>query len=120
MVKLNTKIKASSLIEVIVALLIILIVYAILTFFIGNISKQLRNNNDKIEAYFIVEKTINETIQNNQFYDDEFVINDITFIKRVVKYQNYNDLYDLKISVYNKNKKLLIEMREIIYYEKNN
>ncbi len=119
MIKINKKIQAGTLIEVIVALIIILIVYGILTLFIQNISKQIGNNKQKIEAYFIIEKTFNETIQNNQFFDEEFVSNNITFTKSVVHYKNYKDLYDIQIVALDRNKKLLVEMNEIIYAKKN-
>ncbi len=118
MVKLNQKIKGSTLIEVIVALLIILIVYGILTFFIQKLGKQLKHNKEKSNAYFVIEKTINETKQNNLYYNDEFVTNDIKFVKEVTNYKEYKNIYNLRISAFNKNNVLLVEIKEIIDAER--
>lgn len=118
MVKLNKKIKAGTLIEVIVALLIILIVYGILVLFIQNLSKQLKGNTEKIEAFFITEKTLNQTIQDHQFFDEEFILKEITFTKTVTQYKNYKNLFDVTIKAHNKNKKLLVETEQIIYAQK--
>jgi competence protein ComGF len=113
MAKLTHKIKSSTLIEALVAMVIIILVYAIgLTIFI-NVNKS-NNNRLKIEAFLVLEDIVTNTKKEAKYIDEIYDLENLKIEKKITKYENNNSLNILQIKVLSKDNKLLAEHREIV------
>jgi len=113
MAELTDKIKASTLVEALVAMVIILIIYGIgLTIFI-NVNKSSANRL-KIEAYLQLEDIVAKTKKEARYLDETYDLENLKVEKKITKYDNNNSLNVLQIKILSKENKLLAEHREII------
>lgn len=113
MVKLTHKLKASTLIEALVAMIIIVVIYTIgLTIFI-NVNKA-NNNRLKIEAFLQLEDIVANTKKEARYLDETYDLNNMKIEKIITKYDNNNNLNLLQIKVLTKDNKLLAEHREVV------
>lgn len=107
------KIKASTLIESIVAMVIISITMGITFLIITNISAK-NNPQLRFKAYIESQQAINNAITSSIIKDDTWRKDGIFVEKRYLEYYNYEDLRVLEIKVFNNAGKLLVLRRTII------
>lgn len=85
------KIRASTLLEVIIAMVIILVVF---TLAIGVYNNVLRRSpsvkKEQIKA--LTEQVITQSIKEHKWEDEESIVEDITIKKVVLPYETYTDL----------------------------
>ena len=112
MVKLKTKIHAFTVMESMVAIVIVMIVFSISSVVILNITSSGMSR-EKQNAYMLVKSLRDETILTNRYFDETFNRNEIVVEKTIVNYGNSNTLKILLISAF-KNKKKLFETKELI------
>lgn len=117
MVKLNAKISASTLIEAIVAMLIIVIVYGIGIMIFMNVKKSA-NNGLKLEAILQVENILSQTKKEAKYVDENFDFDNLKIEKKILKYDNASSLNILEIKALSNDNKVLTEHREIIKVNK--
>jgi hypothetical protein len=114
MAKLNhCKIKASSLIEVVVAMVIMVITFGVGMMIYHNI---LRSgiNLQKVKAEHLLYKVTEKTIESKSFFDEDFIEGALLVRKKVGSYQNNASLLLLELQVFTKEEKLLAESNVLI------
>lgn len=116
MVKLDGKVSASTLLEVIVAMVVILIVFVLSTGIYTNVmrsSPSLRQQRIKSLAAGLIQQSIAECNWN----DDVVAIDSLHFQKTLSPYQGYTDLKLLQVVVVEQGKEVwtarsVVKMRE--------
>jgi len=116
-IKLNTKIKASSLFETIVALTVIMIVFGIaLTVFV-NIMRT-GNTLSEFKTSQQLEVLAKETKENKSYFNETFEEEGIVITKSIEKYKDSDELIVLIIEATDKTGRKLSSRKEIILGEK--
>lgn len=111
------KLKASTLVETIVAMLIVTIAFSLALLLMVNISKN-SNNSLKTKAYFLTNNIWVQTKAEHTFIDQEYTYGNILIKKTVTEYENNEELFQLNISVYDKQNHKLFEQNELLIIEK--
>lgn len=105
MAGLNRKIKASTLLEVIVAMVVILIVFVLATGIYANVMRSAPSvKQQRVKALMsgLIEKSITES----NWGDEEIMIDSISLIKKVLPYQDYADLKLLQVIAIEQDKEI--------------
>jgi hypothetical protein len=110
------KIQASTLVEVIVALIIILTSFGLAIMSIDNNSKS-SNTHDLIQAQQCLLMVKDRTIKEKRFLDEEFDYANIHIIKMLTDYPNSTELKILEIQAFDTNKNMLVSQKELIIAE---
>lgn len=113
---LKQKIKASTLVETIVAMLVVTFVFTIAFATIAGLSKN-SNNSLKTKAYFVSQEVWVKTKTEKEFFDQDFVFGNITVKRTVKEYQKYDELFQLSIETFDSNNHKLFEQNELIILE---
>jgi Tfp pilus assembly protein PilV len=113
---LNRKIQASTLVEVIVALIIILISFLLAVMVIDENAKQ-SNSRTLMKAEQCILQLHDKTIQEKRYIDESPVFDNIHLKKTVSDYPGTSELKILEIQAFDANNKLLLSQREIIIPE---
>lgn len=103
MAKLKGKLKASTLLEVIVAMVVILIVFVLATGIYANVlrsSPSVKQQRVKALMTGLIEKSMDE----GSWKDQQVVVDSITLVKTVSPYQDYTDLLLLQVMAIEKGK----------------
>ncbi|MCR6641070.1 MAG: hypothetical protein NVV82_19280 [Sporocytophaga sp.] len=110
---IQQKIKASSLIEVVVAMVVMVITFGVGMMIYHNI---LRSgiNLQNVKAEMLLSKISEETIRSRSYFDEDINEGELIVRKKVGKYQNNALLLLLEIQVYSKEEKLLAESNNLI------
>ena len=111
--ELILRLKASTLVEIIVAMVIISTVFVLSLAVFVNISKN-SNNGLKLKAALISEEVMVSTRQNKLYIDEEIDIDHLDIIKRVSTYKSYKDLVLVSIEIKDKRGKSLLIKKEIM------
>ncbi len=115
--RLSHKIQASTLVETIVAMLIITITFSMAFLIILNISKN-SNNSLRTKAYFATSNVMVQTVSEKEYYDQDFTFGNITVKRIVSEYEKYDELFQINYSAYNSRNQKLFEQNELIIIEK--
>ncbi|PKP20788.1 MAG: hypothetical protein CVU05_08325 [Bacteroidetes bacterium HGW-Bacteroidetes-21] len=113
MVALNKRLSAFSLIEVLVAMIIVLIMTSFTTLTFINLSGFDRNQK-RLDAMFIVGSILQESKKNNSFLNEDIKTSSIVIQKTVEDYNNISNLKLLKVSAYTLDNVKILEQVEII------
>lgn len=112
MVKLNQSIKAFTILESMVAIVIVMIVFGLTSVVIINISSS-GITNEKQTAYALVNELRNETLQQSRFIDEVIESKNLRIEKTILDYQSSQELKILLIEAF-KGKEKLVESKELI------
>jgi len=112
------KIKAATLIEVLVAMVILLVVFAIAMMVFKNINTSYSPKHDLL-AYLKLEETVQQTKDDLSFIDEEFETENMRIIKKVYDYTQGENLFVLEIVVMDKTGRILNERKEILRKDEN-
>ncbi|OFY26027.1 MAG: hypothetical protein A2275_05835 [Bacteroidetes bacterium RIFOXYA12_FULL_35_11] len=113
MVELNKKLHASTLIEVLIAMVIIVVVFGIANMIFLNIQKST-NTGIKIAASLELDKIAAETHRNFTYMDEEYKLDRFTIIKKVSNYNKAEELRQLNFEVLDAEGKIILERKELI------
>ncbi len=111
--KLISKINASTLVEVIVAMVIISSVFILSLAVFLNIGKN-SNNSLKIKAALVSEDVMVYTRQNNLFVNENISMDNLDIIKEVRQYKSYKDMVLVTVEVKDKRGKSLVVKKELM------
>ena len=112
MAKLKTKIQAFTILESMVAMVIVMIVFGLTSVIIMNISSS-GITKEKQDAYTSVNLLRNETLQENRFIDETIETNSLRIEKTILEYSSNTSLKILLIKAY-KGQEKLFESKEIV------
>jgi len=113
MVKLNPWLKASTLIESLIAMIIMVVSLGIGTLIYTNIMNSDKHRKE-LKAILLVNKDVVEVKAEKKFIDSEKQIGDWIIKTAVEKYDQSESLYKLSVSVIDQNKKVIIVRNELI------
>ncbi|PCI94570.1 MAG: hypothetical protein COB15_13695 [Flavobacteriales bacterium] len=112
MVKLSDKIKAFSIIESMVSMVIVVIVFSLSSMVIANVTKT-GISKEKQDAYILVKSMRNETLKNERFIDETIEVKGLLIEKTILDYNRSEQLRVLLIKAL-KNEEILYISKEII------
>lgn len=112
MVKLKTSIKAFTILESMVAIVIVMIVFGLTSVIIINISSS-GITHQKIAAYSLVNTLRNETLMHSRFIDETIISNELRIEKTIIDDAHSQQLKIVLIEAYYDNQKLA-ESKELI------
>ena len=118
MVKLKTKIKAFTIMESMVAIVIIMIVFGLSSVVIIDISSS-GITKEKQYAYTLVQQLRAETFQQSRFIDESFELDNLMIEKTFLDYPESSELKVLLITAY-RDKEKLFESKELVLIKTNN
>jgi hypothetical protein len=111
--KLKNKISASTLIEVVVAMMITILCFVIVSIFINQFL-QVNNTFIKIKAYLILEEEILKTKTDNKYFDETLEYKNLKFVRNVYSYNKSDKLNIIHYKVLNIKKEILLEKKEVV------
>ena len=112
MVKLNYKIKAFSILESMVSMVVVVIVFSLSAMVIANVTKTGMTRK-KQDAYMLLKEMRNETIKNNRFIDEFVELNGLTLQKTILDYKGNEETRILLIEVL-KGEEKIFESKELV------
>jgi len=112
MVELKFKIKAFSIIESMVSMVIVVVMFSLSAMVIANVTKS-GITKEKQDAYILVKLLRNESLRNSRFIDEVVEVKGILIEKTILDYNKSEELKVLLIAA-SKGEKKLYECKEII------
>lgn len=105
--------KASTIIEVIIAMVILLIIYSMVIITFLNFSND-NNNCNKTKAALLLENISANTKSTYRFIDNEFNFNNINIVQTILPYKGNDNLRILKLEAISNSGKMILSKSEII------
>lgn len=114
MALLNKKLKGSTLVEALTAMVIVMLALGVFTTIYVNVMKS-GDRQRKVQAGLLLDKIAMETKRDQLFLDAEFKTEEFVIQKRVSPYSGGANLFSLTLEAFDKNKKLLSVRNELIF-----
>lgn len=111
--KLNTKLNASTILEVIVSMVIIVIVFGIAMMIYTNVLR-LSLSAKKLRAQALLQETMFAAEHNAANTTQTFNINDFRIEQEVMPYQENSSLTDIHLTAYDQNQQKIAELEKVI------
>lgn len=112
MARLNRKVSASTLLEVIISLVIIMAVFTAAIAIYAKISTSELSLSRR-QAQQQMQEMIQEVKEKKDWENETLQVKDIIYEKEITAYADYSDLYQVKIKAF-QNEKLISSMKEVI------
>ncbi len=112
--KLNSRVQASSILEVIVSMVVIVVVFSIAMMIYTNVLR-LSLSAKKIRAQALLQETMLNAEQDTAKTTQTFNIDDFRIEQEVKPYQDNNTLMDIHLTAYDQNQQKIAEMEKVIY-----
>ena len=112
------KLKASTLIEVLVAMVIISISFAIGLAVITNVINS-SNQKQKLDAFLLADSVAVQTIKEERYFDENYEFENFNLVKTVHQHQKNNNLEIIQIAVFDKTKKKILTKKWIQFTQEN-
>ena len=109
--KLNERVNASTIMEVIVSMVIIVIVFGIAMMIFSNVLR-LSVSAKKIRARAILYEAMITAEHNAENITQTFTIDDFRVEQEV---KSYNNATDIHLTAYDQNQKKIVELEKVIY-----
>lgn len=113
MALLNTKLKGTTLIESLIAMVVVMLCFGIATTVYVNVITS-GNQVQKLKSQLLLKKIASETKQNRLFLDKKTSSDEIIVEKKIIQYGGMKNLLQLNLKAYTKNEKLLSEYNELV------
>ena len=113
---LKPKLKATTLAESLIAMVIIMLVFGIAVTIFANVSDSTMMH-EKIRAEIILQDILLKTKAAKNFIDGETEINGIKIMKKVVPYSGAQGLSMITLTALNRNNKQIVKKSELIFSE---
>jgi len=110
---LNKKIRASTLLETIVALMLVMMCFSIgMMIYVNVINSD--NNRQKLHVHLLLKGIAFKTKTDNSYLDESIESEMLSIKKKVIKYKDTENLNMLTLKAYDKQGKLLEEYKELL------
>ena len=113
---MNRRLKASTLVEALTAMVIVMLALSLFTTIYVNIMKSGEHQR-KMQAALLLDKIAVETKQNKIFLDEKIKTGEFVLQKQVAPYNGAVNLSMLSLKAFDGNEKLLAERNELICTE---
>ncbi|MBC7913520.1 MAG: hypothetical protein H7Y07_05285 [Pyrinomonadaceae bacterium] len=113
-VKVNYRLSASTLIEVVVSMVIIVIVFSIAMGIYTNVLR-LSLSVQKYQAQATLHQLLNQLEKSPQIMNQSYSINDLRINKEITLYNNQQNLKEIHLIAFNQNQEKVAEIRKVVY-----
>ena len=113
---LRQKLKATTLPESLIAMVIILLVFGIAISIFANVMDS-SSIHEKIRAEIILQNLLVKTKTDKNFFDGEMEINGIRIIKKIASYSGAEGLSMISLTAFDRKNKQITERSELIFTE---
>lgn len=113
MALLTKKIKAATLIESLIAMVIVMLCFGIaITVYVNVISSG--NQAQKLRSRLLLKKIAVETKQSRVFLDEKITLDEVVVQKKITPYNGMKNLVQMNLKAYSNTEKLLSEYNELV------
>ena len=116
MVKLNAMLKASTLIESLIAMIIMVVCLAVGTMIYTNVMDSDKQHK-QLRAALLLNKEADEVKTEKSYIDSETQVGDWMIKKVIKKYDQTENVYQLSLSVIDQDKKIIAVRNELVVVE---
>jgi Tfp pilus assembly protein PilE len=109
--KLNGRVRASTIMEVIVSMVIIIVVFGIAMMIYSNVLR-LSLSGKKMRAQAILNETMVKAERNTENTKQTFTIDDFRIEQEI---KSYNNATDIHLTAFDENQQKIAEMEKVIY-----
>lgn len=117
MVKLNRKIKASGLLETLIAIVLIVVSFGVASMILINLL-QSDNGREKLHAAIELESVLSETLKTSAFIDGTEERHHLKVIKKVESYKGSAYLYQLTLIAKNNHDETVGQLKRLVIIDK--
>jgi hypothetical protein len=111
--KLNYRLKGTTLIEIIVSMVLIIIIMTTIFQSFTEVNKAV-GSAIKPYAYFLVKQNLNSTNRDEGYSEYQEADFSVKITRNLVKYENFDELLLLEVKAINSEGKIIISMRKIV------
>jgi hypothetical protein len=111
--KLNARVRASTLLEVIVSMVIIVLVFSIAMMIYSNVTR-LSLSAKKIRAAALLEKAMNDAEHTIGTTNRSFTLGDLRIEQETKSYGGADNLTEIHLTAFDENQEKVAEMQKII------
>lgn len=112
-INFNKRLKGSTLLEALIAMVLLLICIIISAGVINNIV-QSADSADKLRAELLLSKWMVDTVDQLKFVDEETTSNDLKLTKKVTRLTDYDDVVYIRLVATNKEARVVGEKKVLI------
>ncbi|WP_026898452.1 prepilin-type N-terminal cleavage/methylation domain-containing protein [Daejeonella oryzae] len=113
-IKSTYKVKGSTLIEVVISMVIIVVIFTIAMGIYANILRSSLSVK-KYQAQETLNKLMNQSEKSPKTMNQTFNLNDFQISRKISPYRNHTNLLEIHLAAFNQNKEKLAEIRKVIY-----
>jgi len=110
---ISTKVKASTVIEVVVSIVTIITVFGIAMMIYANVTR-MSLSGQKIKAQAVLSQVMKNIHEADLGSSQQSLIGDLTIEKSVKPYAENNKLLEVNLKAYDKNHTLIVELHQLI------
>ncbi|MFI5219202.1 MAG: prepilin-type N-terminal cleavage/methylation domain-containing protein [Bacteroidia bacterium] len=114
MAVLNKKINGSTLIETLVAMVIIIICFGIGTVIYSNVINSV-DFRQRLHASMVLNEVSIQSKKDNNYVDNDYEIENLVVKKKINRFMESDDLLQMTLSAYNGKGKLIAQHKEVIF-----
>ncbi|MDB5002072.1 MAG: hypothetical protein JWQ34_297 [Mucilaginibacter sp.] len=111
--KYNSRVKASTILEVIISMIIILLVFTIAMMISANIMRSSLSVK-KINAQAVLHELLIKAEQNKEVHSQSFTTDDFSVVQEVKPDENFQNLLNIHLTAYDTNQEKVAELQKII------
>jgi Tfp pilus assembly protein PilV len=113
-IKLNARAKASTILEVIVSMVVIIVVFGIAMMIYSNVLRTSVSAK-KIRAQAILNQTMQKAEDNPQSVTQSLTVDDFRVEQEIKPYSTNSNLTDIHLTAYDQNQQKVAELEKVIY-----
>jgi len=113
MAGLNSKFKAATLVEALVAMVIIVLCLGFAVMIYENVLSSDKQLN-KQKAIFTLNEAANKSKKEKRYVDEQIQLGEWSIIKTVTKYEQTENLYQLKLALLDSRGKIILTRNELV------
>lgn len=110
----TTRLKASSILEVVIAMVVIVVVFTIAMAIFGNVQR-LSLTGKKVKAQAVLKQVLLKSEQNVAVGKETTTIDEFKVEQEITLYGQGNNLYQISQTAYDSNGEIVAESKNVIY-----
>jgi hypothetical protein len=111
--KYNSRVKASTMLEVIISMIIILLVFTIAMMISANVMRSSLSVK-KINAQAVLHELLIKAEQNKEVHSQIFTTDDFRVVQDIKPDENFQNLLNIHLTAYDTNQEKVAELQKII------
>lgn len=112
-VNINTQVKASTILEVVIAMVLIVVVFSIAMMIFANVTSSSLSVK-KIRAQAILHETLLNAEKTGNTVSQSLIVEDFRIEEEIKPYNQMSQLYDIHLAAYDGNQQKITELEKVI------